>query len=190
MPQAYNLTTKEKVKALLGITSSDDNALFDSLCDQVSAFIENLCGGQRFKLTTHADEIHDGDDGQWLRLNNRFIYTTTDLKVEYNNGDNVTPDWQEVSANDYDVYLANGTIHLHEKIAGKRNLRVYYEAGFTTIPYDLEMAATNMVARYYNHRKSQGLATEGFEGVNMTWNDTMSADERAIIDNYTRRSFI
>ena len=190
MPQAHNLTTKEKVKALLGITDSTDNDILDTLCDAVTAFIEGEAGGQRFKLTTHADEIHDGENGQWLRLKNRFIYTSPEIKVEYQNGKNSAPDWQELSKDAYDAYPENGTLYLHNKIDGKRNIRVYYAAGFTTIPHDLEITASMIAARIYNKRKSQGISSESYEGVSISWNDAITETERAVINRYTRRTFI
>lgn len=190
MPQAHNLTTKEKVKALLGITDSTDNDILDTLCDAVTAFIEGEAGGQRFKLTTHEEEIHDGENGQWIRLKHRYIYSTPEIKVEYRNGDNTNPDWKEIGKNNYDQYPENGTIYLHNKIDGKRNIKVYYAAGFVAIPHDLEMAASMIVARVYNRRKSQGVGSESYEGVSISWSDAMTDTERAVINRYTRRTFI
>lgn len=190
MAEAYNLTTKTKVKAMLDITGSTEDSLLDSICDQVTAYIEGLAGGQRFKMTTHDDEIHDGDNGQWIILRHRFIYDDATIKVEYNNGTNVTPSWVELTADEYQVYLENGTVYLDSKIAGKRNIRVSYTAGFNTIPYDLELAATTIACRIYNRRKSQGAASESFEGVAINWNDVLNEADRAIITKYTRFSFI
>jgi len=190
MPQAHNLTTKEKVKALLGISANTDDNLLDTLCDAITAYIEGEAGGQRFKLTEHENEIHDGDDGQWLRLRNRYIYSTPDIKVEYRNGNNTAPDWKEIHVNNYDIYPENGTIYLHNKIYGKRNLRVTYSAGFNLIPYDLEMTASMITARVYNQRKSQGISSESYEGVSISWKDAITETEQAVINRYTRRSFI
>jgi len=190
MPQTHNLTTKEKVKALLGITANTDDTLLDTLCDAITAYIEGEAGGQRFKLTEHENEIHDGDNGQWLRLRHRYIYSTPEIKVEYQNGSNSSPDWKEMSADDYDTYPENGTIYLHQKIAGKRNLRITYTAGFSATPYDLELTASMIVARVYNQRKSQGIANESYEGVSISWKDAITEMEQAVINRYTRRSFI
>lgn len=186
MPKEYNLTTKEKVKAMLEISGTTDDSVIDTLCDGMTAFIENITGNQRFKLTEHEDEIHDGDDGQWIRLNHRFIYEEADIKVEIKNGSS----WGELSQSDYEVYLSNGTVYLNYKITGKRNIKVSYSAGFINIPHDLEMVATSMVSRAYNRRKSQGVANESFEGVNLSWADVMTEAEKLIIESYTRRSFI
>ena len=189
MPESYNLTTKEKVKAMLDISGSTDDTFLDALCDDVTAFIEKLCGGQRFKATEHEYEIHDGDK-PLIKLQHRFIYEDVDVEVEYNNGTNESPDWVLLTANDYDLYLDNGVIILGAPIYGRRNIRVTYTAGFATIPHDVEMTATNMVARAYNRRKSQGLSSESFEGVNMNWNDTMTEQEKATVGHYTNYSFI
>lgn len=184
MPNAYNLTTKSVVKEHLGISGTSDDAFIDTLCDGVTAFIEKYLGGQRIFATMHSEELHDGYEGRYLRLKNRYIYEDFTISVEVNGGSNENPSWVALGENEYQVYPDAGVIYLESKIAGRRNIRVTYKAGFSTIPADIELVATTMVGRFFNRRKSLGLTNEGFEGVNQNWVDKMSADEKIVLDNY------
>jgi len=184
MPNAYNLTTKTLVKNHLQISGSADDTFLDTLCDGVTAFIEKYMGGQRVYATEHMDELHDGEEGRYIRLKHRYIYADYELEVEVNNGTALNPVWTALTVDDYEVYPDAGVIFLVSKIGGRRNVRVTYKAGFSTIPSDIQLIATTMVGRFYNRRKSLGLSGESFEGVNQNWSDSMSADEKIVLDNY------
>lgn len=186
MANAYNLTTKERVKTHLDISGSSEDTFLDALCDSVTAFIEKYCGGQRFFATEHEEEIHDGNL-QYIRLRHRYLYTDYTVVVEVNGGSSVSPSWTELSANDFELYPDAGVVYLYSKYGGKRNIRVTYKAGFSTIPEDIQLAATLMVARMFNRRRSSGLSGESFEGVSQNWNDTMTEAEKVTLDNYRQQ---
>lgn len=183
MANAYNLTTKERVKRHIDLSGSTDDTFIDELCDSITAWAEKYCGGQRFLATEHEDELHDGSV-QYIRLRHRYLYEDYTVVVEVNIGSATNPSWTTLTANDYELYNDAGVLYLYQKYGGRKNIRVTYKAGFLTIPEDISLAATLMVARAYNRRRSMGLAGESFEGVSQNWADEMTQTEKQTFDSY------
>lgn len=181
--ETFNITTKEKVQAYLGITG--DNDLLDTLCNSITAWIEGLCGGRRFKLTTYANKLFDGDNfGEWLQLPHWPVTEWT--KIEYNSGTSKTPSWTTFDRDDYETYDDEGALYFNKKYLGKRNIRISYKAGYTTIPYDMEFLATRLVARSYERRKSEGVMNESLGGMSINWKEFLEKEDISILDNYRR----
>lgn len=203
---SYALTTKEKVKTYIGIATGDTSkdALIDMLIAQVTDFIENFCGGRRFKSTSYV-EIYDSNKqdgtikGSKLFLNQFPVTTTqTTTVVEYRSGTPSSPQWVTYNNNAYLLYDKSGYIHFYSILPViAQGLRVTYTAGYLidfanefsathTLPFDLTMVATELVAQQLNIRQSQGIASQSTEGQSITFKSdgAMTANQKAILRKY------
>lgn len=128
------LTTKDRVKARLGITSTDWDDFFDNLILAITARIEQATG-RRFIQATYTHELHDGSDiygtrRQFLIVKNAPIQTVS--TIEYNTGTNSNPNWVELDEDEYSVDLQAGLIQCRYGFpAGQRNVRITYTGGFS-----------------------------------------------------------
>jgi len=183
--EAFNLTTTAKVKSFLDITAATYDTILDTLCNSLTSWIENYCGGRRFKSTEYTQELYDGDDfKRSLKINNYPIIAWT--KIEFNAGTTANPDWTEYEASDYEKYDTSGMIWFDRLEKGKRNIRITYEAGYETIPYDLELLATKLVARTFEKRLSEQKVSEGSPDLNITWDEFIKKEDKIVLENYTR----
>jgi uncharacterized phiE125 gp8 family phage protein len=209
MTTDYTLTTKEKVKGLLGISGSGSDALIDRLIKETTAMIETMTG-RRFIETTYTEIIDGAIDNvrtdpakKSLVLENYPITAWT--KLEYKSGTEVAPVWNEIDRNNYAIDLDRAIVRgFGEFPRGWQNLKATYDAGylidftqendpnFHTLPFDLTHACTSIVAGVYNRRTAQGIATESTEGQSITWasetgdGGSISKEASAIIEQYTR----
>jgi len=183
--EIYNLTTKAKVKEYLDITADTYDDLLDNLCNQITDFIEKMCGGRRFYTTEYTQEVYDGDDfNRTLRLNNYPV--TSWGKIEYNAGTTTNPNWTEFNESDYEKYDDMGYLWFDRLEPGKRNIRVSYTAGYSTIPYDLELLATKLVARIFEKRLSEQKSNESSPDMTINWDKFLQTEDERILLNYTR----
>jgi len=185
MAEEFNLTTKEKVKLFLDITATTYDTLLDTMCNQLTSWIENYCGGRRFMSTEYTEELYDGDNFErFLRLKNYPVIAWT--KIEYNAGTTASPNWTEYDASDYEKYDTTGILWFDRVEKGKRNIRISYTAGYAKIPYDLELLATKLVARTFEKRLSEQKVSEGSPDLNITWDEFIKKEDKIVLGNYTR----
>jgi len=147
----YALTTLARVKTLLNISGSTYDTLLEDIINAVTDAIENQCS-RRFAETTHTEEQIDGTGKPSLFV--KFYPITIFTKLEVRTGKTT---WVEVDSDDYRINSDTGELQLTgDTREGFRNYRATYDAGFTTIPYDLDMAAAQMAAHEFNTRGQGG----------------------------------
>jgi len=205
---AHNLTTVDKVKTLLGITGSTHDSVIELLVNQVTDFVESFCGGRRFKETTYTNEEYDAPAGDKVFL--RQLPVTGSLSsVQYRSGTISTPTWNNFSADDYLLYGKEGYIKFFATVAviatREKSLRFTYTAGYKiafadetdpllhTLPFDLTMAATQMAAKLFNLRASQGIKSESTEGQSVTYADpgqalALAPEVSAVLEKYKKHT--
>lgn len=171
-----------KIKSYLDITVTDFDTLLTALVASVGAFIEGYCG-RKFDSDDYT-EIYSGDGGRFLYLKNYPVSVVT--KIEYRNGSNSSPDWQELSADDYHL-LDSRTIAKETKfINGFNNYRVTYTGGYEELPADLEQVATELVAKKFNGRKSDGISDESAESASLTWSRGLTEEQKIVLKRFKK----
>jgi hypothetical protein len=186
MPALY-LTTKDKVKAHAGITGSGDDTILATLCEQITAFIERYTARTVTEVTVE-DEIHDADDFKhYLRLNRFPIKEMTALEERDDISDTT---WATIPADEYDVEKNKGVIYFEDRRYGKRNISASYKAGLMTVPLDLELIATKLVAKIYNKRKSEGITREQMDAASVDWAGFLQDEDKLILDSYKRSALV
>lgn len=195
MTVSYALTTTAKVKAHLGISVSTYDTVIDTIVNWTTDFIEGYVG-KRFKETTYTQEEYDGGV-HCLFLKN---YPVTTLSAfEYAQGLPSSPTWTAFSANDYKLYGNEGYIKsLAGTFAnGSRNLRATYTAGYKidfaneltsthTLPFDVTMVATQLSAKIFDKRFSEGKSSENVEGQSINWMSELTPEQKSVLGKYQK----
>jgi len=197
----YALTTKERVKARLGITNADVDDIIVGMTYAVTDLIEKHLG-RRFKETTYTNEIFSGLNQShpvdFLLLPNAPVTALTTF--ESNQGSLTSPSWAAVDANSYYLdELLNGIQMVGGFLPrGHRNLRVTYTGGYKidfdnftddalhTLPADLSDFAERLCVKLYNKRSIEGQSTSNFAESNITWESLITTAEWALIAPYKR----
>lgn len=183
------LTTLKNLKEYLGITSNDEDGLLTHLIQYVSGLMRVYVGWDITKAVIEND-VRDSYSSI-TRLQGFPILTGDELDVddeeflyEYNAGTLATPNWQTMLASNYFLNKEEGVVETLTKLDGFKDIRFTYTCGYDEVPKEVEAAALKAAARMYNHRKSEGIATEGIENANVQWSDELSKDEIMVLGAY------
>lgn len=189
----YALTSRDNVKAFVGITDTSKDTLIDSLINGATDFIEGYCGGRRFASTSYV-EVKDTHNSRFIFLNQRPATAIT--KVEYRSGVPSAPVWNTYSADSYLTYLNEGYLAFFSMFKPiLQAFRVTYTAGYVidftgntgTLPNDLIQLTNELVATTLNQRGSQGVVQEQTEGQSVQYaTDRYSLDNnhKAVLNKY------
>lgn len=198
-----DLTTTAKVKTLLGITSATNDALIDQLVMWATDFIEGYTN-RTFKEATYSNEIYDGGEpNQSGGFRNKLMLKNFPVSavsvVEYMSGSYSAPTWNTLSADYWVLYGDEGYI---QSLAGNfargfKNYRTSYTAGYKidftneltsthTLPFDITMLATQLVAKIYDKRFSEGKSNETVEGQAISWRSELAPEQKSVLDSYTK----
>lgn len=185
---AYDLTTSSDVKSYLDITASTWDTLLANLVTNCSVWIENYCGGKRFKNSgVDVTEYHDGDPNlegkKIIFVRNTPIISVT--SVSYASGSLSSPTWTAFDAASYYVRNDRGGQLIFDSLPqGNQNIRVIYQGGYSTIPEDLALACIQLIARVFNKRKSEGVLNESVGGASVSWDRELTPELRKTINRY------
>ena len=195
---AYALTTKEKVKTYLGQSGTSNDDLLDMMVAYVTDFIEGYCGGRRFAQATVTNEMHDTDNIHNVFLRNYPIVSLS--AVEYRSGTVSSPVWNTYTAEGYILYQDEGYVHFFSKLPKvMQGIRFTYIAGFLvdfthetdptkhTLPYDLTWVATELTARLFQYKGTDGLKAMSTEGQSVMFYEAdkyLNEIHRSILGKY------
>jgi hypothetical protein len=199
----YAITTRDKVKTLFGITDATNDSLIDQIVNGVTDFIESYCD-RRFKKTTYTNETYDTKDGQSkIFLKN---YPVASLSaVEYRAGTISSPTWITYDANGYLLYGQEGYVKFFGKFPEvAQGMRFTYSAGYDidfanegsashTLPLDLTLVATELSAKVFSTRQSQGITQMSTEGQSVTFGltgESLSSAQKDILNGHTKHTII
>ncbi len=190
---AYDLTTTANVKAQLDIGVTTWDTLFDRLVTSCSVWIENYCGGLRFKnsgsdVTEYFDGDPDGQGNKIIFVKNTPIISLT--SVAYSTGALDSPTWNVYDPEFYYVKNNNtGEIFFDALPIGRQNIRVIYQGGYNAIPEDLSEACIELVCKIYNRRKSEGVLNESVGGASVSWDKELNTELRKTLNRYRNYAF-
>ena len=205
--KTYALTTRDRIKDILGITNNDQDDLISAFIYVVTDYIEKRCG-RRFQQATHTQEIYDGETvtkavREHLMLKNAPVTEGSISSFQFDNGTPSTPNWVDFGADDFKLDPDLGVIYMDTNLPeGKRNIRVTYEGGYAfdftnsledthELPLDITGACERMVVNLYKRRASEGKTSEGFEASTITWgSEVIDPLTNRIIQMYRRSEFI
>lgn len=192
---SYALTTVANVKTFLGISVSTYDTLIEDLIDGCTDWIEKYCGGRRFFNDGSTAVTTYFDGGEVDRLKMRLFLPNFPIlaitSVSYRSGTYDSPTWNAYSASsDYIRKDTTGELYFPGGLpSGVQNIRVVYRGGYTTLPDDLIVACTRIVAKVFGKRKAQGVLNESIGGGSLAWNESMDPEVKSILDSYRSHYF-
>lgn len=187
-----NLTTLEKVKSHLGISTADisKDVKIAALVPGVSKFIQGQCA-RDFEYQEFTLKI-DGDGSDQLILPQYPVHEISAISV-----DGVAMESEDIAALDLDresgcIYKSSGSWP-----AGRRNIVITFFAGYlepdesesgdiAALPEDLVLAATRLTARAYERSTAEGTSSVSTGSFNVNFREAIDDDIKAIIGSYSR----
>lgn len=174
------LTTIDRVKRYLTIDPAADpviDQLLNELIAGASAAIESYCG--RVFLLQQWTERYNGGK-RLIVLNKAPVASIISVK---SNGVIMTG------------YSLDGNVIYRDTDCavfgnGFKTIEVVYTAGFTTVPEDIQLLATKVVAAKYGERDRVGFRSKSLAGETVSFFDIdTSPSYTSILDTYKRRVF-
>jgi hypothetical protein len=196
---SHALTTKERVKNRLTITSTGFDTLFDRLISGVTDYIESQCD-RRFKETTYTNEIYSIYNSNQTHLVLKQAPVSALSSVQYAAGTPSNKSWTNYSADDYEL-VDNGAIGMVKFYGaiptGSNPIRLTYTAGYKidfanagsathTLPFDLSDLAERLVVRWFKRRESEGKKNEGYDQSRIEWSTELMPEDKETIFKYKR----
>lgn len=154
-------TSLANVKEYLTLTKAGTDDFLTALIARATAAIQNYCQYSFFETTY--TEYHDGRNEDIIILDERPVIS---VDTVHDDSDRNFAAEHLIDASDYYTDLKSGII---ERTDGgvfspnRRNVQVVYDAGYTTIPNDLEVACVYLVAHWFRGRKSVMMKTKDIE---------------------------
>jgi uncharacterized phiE125 gp8 family phage protein len=146
------LATRLEVKNFLRMTGSDnvtDNLIHD-LINRVSSIFEEYCG--RTFLQADYTEYYDGEGSAMLFLDKYPVQSVDSIY------DDVSWQWGSDTKLDSAYYrIADERIIVYNYgtfSKGTQNIKITYNAGFTSVPYDLKQACVEETSRLFDSSKN------------------------------------
>lgn len=173
-----NLTTLDAVKAFLSLTSTEDDALLESLITRLSMWAQRVRMQRVIAVSSYSKQLMGTGQrvyvfNEWpvLSITSIVIGTRTLLPtVDY---------WHD----DTTVYLEGG-------IAFPVGVRcvLTWSAGFATVPPELEQATIQLVAYEYRGKSRIGVSTQTLAGSETVSYITAPANKSALdaLDAYRK----
>lgn len=179
---SYALVQLNQAKSFLNFKGSDSDMEF--LINSVTDYIEKRCN-RRFKETTYSNEVYDGKCSNELVLRNCPITKMTSLEANYSlqNSSN----WEEIDKEQYWFDELTGIITKTTNfVRGKQNYRVSYDAGYSTIPYDVQFLAMSLIKEFITVKDSGGIKQESLGDHSLTFESIMQTNPalKGIMESY------
>lgn len=181
-----SFTDSTTVKSHLGITGTNNDTVLATLITQVDSIIT-----ARTKVKTGAasgnldvaNEIVDSDGTEKIHTKYHPINSLASIQSRDSNNDWEAYDEEVIGS----VEFSDDRIYTKYVVAGsgERQIRISYNAGYlsASIPEDLKLAATLMVAALFNTRKLQGMVRHSI--MNTTFE--MSSEDFYVVDQTLKR---
>lgn len=174
-----NLTTLANLKSVLHQDVSTDDTLLKAIITRVSASIASTCN--RIFYAHDITEYQDGEGDSTLVAEQYPINSITSIHddVERAYGSDTL-----IASTDYVYYSEKGLIKLDNYYfaVGLKNIKLVYNAGYSTVPQDLEMACIKRCMAEY--LESAG-AINVIEGQDFVYKPKKLRDEAdTIIEGY------
>lgn len=152
-----NLLTLHEAKLRMNIQDDSHDMLFNTLIADVSSIIEGYCG--RTLTDGTYVEYKDGGGNQEILTDEWPIISITSI---YDDVDREYPDISLIDSDDYTFYPNEGKIVLMSSTIigrnfrtvfynGKRNVKITYVAGYTTIPGDIKIIASEILMKKFKN---------------------------------------
>lgn len=150
MADATELLSLANLKVYLKITSVGKDDILTDIKDFVEDWAKKYCG-RDFLITTYT-RYRDGDGTDKLNVDQFPITAITSIHSDASRGFDSSTEIvaANIIKNDSESWDA-GLIELFEAsfVRGKKNIKIIYEAGYSTVPQDLQFAIAETCAKVF-----------------------------------------
>ena len=175
------LTTTDKVRAYLGLNTTEADEKLAQLVTSSSAWVESQVGRSIVVPAAAGTEVYDGDGGTVLVLRRWPVASVASVSV---NGEAVTA---RATVTDSGYVLDGSVLRLVGSVfyCGTQNVSVTYTAGYATVPADLEQAVIEHAAMKYRGADRQGMASASGGGESVSYDPNREwASIMGLLDPY------
>ena len=185
---ANSLCTIAELKQFAGIKATDE-----SLDVQLEAYVDGaswtLRGPTKRILKAQSiTEYHDGTGSNLIILRQRPVNSVTSL---HSDSARTFGTGALIATTDYQVYTNGGYIVVTSAglDAGAKVIKVIYNGGYSTIPFDLKMACIELAVYLYEKYKSHrvGLKSVSNDAGSDTYAEDMPGAVKAVIKQYSEK---
>lgn len=192
MPDATELCTRADIKTMLGLSTSNQDALLDIIKASVEQYIKTYCG--RDFLVASYTEYYDGDGMNVLRTNQRPIISITSIHSDASRlfeAASLIPA-SDIIGDAKSLRLGFVELLTYQFIKGLKSTKIVYSAGYSVIPTDISMAAKLIVCKQYKviDKKMFAEKSQGVGDMTITLAiDEFPKDAMRIVEAYRRLDF-
>ena len=197
------LTSLSSLKLYLGITTTTNDSLLESIIGSISDFVENYCN-RTFKKTFYSDELYDGTGTLKLVLNNYPVVTGETFTLKKRTTTQNIDSFNTVNGQNYFVKESQGLIVFNTGCFEffPQHYSLSYTAGYDydvdSAPLsslgagDLELSVWKLCARAYKSRKNaKDVKSEKIGDYSIAYNEMLigiikDSEIRGILDTYKR----
>lgn len=183
------LTSLANAKEFLKVPVSEttDDAILNRILSAADAFVKSYCG--RLLEATTLTELHSTIQGQVVLMLDE--YPVNSITSLHDDIDRTYGADTLIAATDYIVDKVEGIIKLDGIYfyAGLQNVQVVYNAGYVTVPADLEQATLELVAqKYHSYDKiRQGIESRSFNGESVSFfMGEMLKETKSVLNRYRK----
>lgn len=175
-----SLCTRANVKTWLSINDTNHDTIIDSLILAVDSFVNQYCN-RTIEAAAYTHYL-DGDGSKELMLPEYPINSITSIHddTERSFGSSAL-----IASTDYVFYKESGRVVLHKGgyfTCGFQNIKVVYNAGYSSVPAALEQAAKEIVAYMFKVGKTKMRTVSTEEEVQQFLDENDHV--RRILDSY------
>ena len=183
------LATLNEVKTQLWITWTDQDTLITQLLWQADGFIKKYT--QRVLEAISLTEYYNWEWQNILLLKEYPVNTLTSFQK--NTWTFGNPVYENFDIDSYTLLWEAWEIYLKcWLIKWVQNIKVVYNAWFTTIPKDLNWACIQLVWYYLNTKNSQWVSSESVDGASISYNNAPTIPSEIIqtLELYKKNSYV
>jgi hypothetical protein len=168
------------VKSWLSLTTNAADADLQRLITAMSMFVQSWTD-RSFTLATY-NEARKGHGGAAMVMRYYPVLAVNSVFV-----DGLPVDAANISFDSTAVYLTNGA----KFNRGVNNIQIAYQAGYATVPADIEQAVIDTVALRWKERERIGMSSKGLAGETTSFViKDLSAAAMSILNQYKRRIMV
>lgn len=177
------LISLTEFKNHIGISGTTEDTIITTYINAVGGFLTGYLG----RVIENAEfvERFDGDNIKDAIFLSNYPVTKFNW-LKYRSGTYSDEKMMDFNADDYQRDDEAGVIYVDAMYSGIRNIEVYYEAGYTTIPDAIKVACMKLVAKIYNKKRSDGFSSEEVSNARIEWDKFMSSDIEALLSPYVK----
>ena len=144
-----SITTLAEVYEFLSISGSPDDDLIQTLIDRKTVEFQSWCRVDSFYVDDYT-EYYDGDGSSYLFVKNLPINS---IALIADDSDWVWGADTTGTLTDFRIVEKNNIVYQSYFNEGLQNIKITYNAGYSSIPLDMKESLIEEVTRLYHRRK-------------------------------------